>query len=64
MSKNLSLTLACGDYEIVRPLREGRVQVDGVDLTIVTKMDSATRHWRFLRNGEAFFGKACNTASS
>ncbi len=52
MSKNLSLTLACGDYEIVRALREGRVQVDGVDLTIVTKMDSATRHWRFLRDGE------------
>src|SRR5882757_6120045 len=52
MSKKLNLTLACGDYEIVRPLIDGRVQADGIDLTIVTKMDSATRHWRFLRNNE------------
>lgn len=52
MPKNIPLTLACGDYEIVRPLREGKVQADGIDLTILTDMDSATRHWRFLRNGE------------
>jgi 4,5-dihydroxyphthalate decarboxylase len=52
MPRNISLTLACGDYEIVRPLREGKVRADGIDLTILTNMDSATRHWRFLRNGE------------
>jgi len=52
MSKKLALTLACGDYEIVRPLIDGRVQADGVDLTILTNMDSATRHWRFLRGRE------------
>jgi 4,5-dihydroxyphthalate decarboxylase len=52
MSKNISLTLACGDYEIVRALREGQVRPDGIDLTILTQMDSATRHWRFLRGGE------------
>lgn len=52
MPKKLSLTFACGDYEIVRPLIDGKVEVDGVDLTILTDMDSATRHWRFLRNGE------------
>ncbi|HZP79113.1 MAG TPA: PhnD/SsuA/transferrin family substrate-binding protein [Pseudolabrys sp.] len=52
MSKTLNLSLACGDYEIVRPLIDGKVRVDGVDLTILTKMDSATRHWRFLRGGE------------
>jgi 4,5-dihydroxyphthalate decarboxylase len=52
MAKKLALTLACGDYEIIRPLREGLVQPDGVDLTILTAMDSATRHWRFLRNQE------------
>lgn len=52
MAKNIALTLACGDYEIVRPLIDGRVKVDGIDLTILTKMDSATRHWRFLRNNE------------
>ena len=52
MPKKLALTLACGDYEIVRPLIDGTVEVDGVDLTILTDMDSATRHWRFLRNRE------------
>jgi 4,5-dihydroxyphthalate decarboxylase len=52
MTKKLLLTFACGDYEIVRPLIDGNVKVDGVDLTILTDMDSATRHWRFLRNSE------------
>ena len=52
MPKKLPLTLACGDYEIVRSLIDGTVEVDGVDLTILTDMDSATRHWRFLRDGE------------
>jgi 4,5-dihydroxyphthalate decarboxylase len=52
MSKKLALTLACGDYEIVRPLIDGRVQADGIDLTVLTNMDSATRHWRFLRGRE------------
>ena len=62
MPKRLSLTFACGDYEIVRPLIDGKVEVDGVDLTILTDMDSATRHWRFLRDGE--FDAAEVSASS
>ena len=49
---NIHLTLACGDYEIVRALKEGTVKVDGVDLTVLTDIDSSTRHWRFLRNRE------------
>jgi 4,5-dihydroxyphthalate decarboxylase len=49
---NISLTLACGDYEIVRALKEGAVKPDGIDLTVLTGMDSTTRHWRFLRNRE------------
>jgi 4,5-dihydroxyphthalate decarboxylase len=49
---NIQLTLACGDYEIVRALKEGAVKVDGVDLTVLTDIDSSTRHWRFLRNRE------------
>ncbi len=52
MSKNLPLSLAVGDYEIVRPLMDGSVKAEGIDLTILTKMDSATRHWRFLRGRE------------
>ena len=62
MSKQLPLTFACGDYEIVRPLIDGRVEADGIDLTILTDMDSATRHWRFLRGGE--FDAAEVSASS
>jgi 4,5-dihydroxyphthalate decarboxylase len=50
LPKKLALTLACGDYEIVRALKEGAVEPDGIDLTILTDMDSTTRHWRFLRN--------------
>lgn len=52
MSGRLRLTLACGDYEIMRPLKEGTVTPDGVELTVLTAMDSATRHWRFLRRDE------------
>src|SRR4029450_2113152 len=49
--KNIPLTLACGNYEIVRSLIDGTVAPDGIDLTILTDMDSTTRHWRFLREG-------------
>lgn len=52
MTKKLHLTLACGDYEIVRPLKEGVVKPDGIELNILTGSDSATRHWRFLRGRE------------
>src|SRR3954454_4160 len=48
----LPLTLACGNYEIVRALKDGSIAADGIDLTILTAMDSTTRHWRFLRNAE------------
>ena len=52
MSTRIPLTLACGDYEIIRPLKEGVVRPDGIDLTVLTAMDSTTRHWRFLRGQE------------
>lgn len=50
--KRLQLTLACGDYEITRALKEGFVQPDGIELNLLTASDSTTRHWRFLRNRE------------
>jgi 4,5-dihydroxyphthalate decarboxylase len=49
---DIHLTLSCGDYEIVRALKEGKVKPDGIELTVLTNMDSSTRHWRFLRNKE------------
>jgi 4,5-dihydroxyphthalate decarboxylase len=48
----LPLTLACGEYEIMRALKEGSITSEGIDLNVVTGMDSTTRHWRFLRNEE------------
>ena len=52
MSKKLHLTLATGDYEIVRALKEGTVRPDGIQLTVLTDMTSDVRHWRMLRNRE------------
>lgn len=46
----LELTLAVGDYEITKALQDGSVTADGLDLNVLTKMDSTTRHFRFLRN--------------
>ncbi len=62
MSKKVPIVLACGDYEIIRPLKEGIVRPDGIDLTVLTAMDSTTRHWRFLRNRD--FDMAETSASS
>ena len=62
MSKRIPLTLACGDYEIVRALKDGTVRPDGIDLTVLTEMDSTTRHWRFIRNRD--FDMAETSASS
>lgn len=62
MTRKIPLTLACGDYEIVRALKEGTVAPDGIELTVLTDMDSTTRHWRFLRNRD--FDMAETSASS
>ena len=52
MASRLPLTLACGDYEIVRALKDGTVEPDGIELTVLTQMDSTTRHHRFLKGRE------------
>ncbi len=52
MSSRLSLTLACADMEIIRPLKEGKVRPEGIDLAMVTNMDSIERHSRFLQGHE------------
>lgn len=45
---NLSLTLACGDYDLTRALIDGTVQPPGIDLTVLA-MPSPERHWRMMR---------------
>jgi 4,5-dihydroxyphthalate decarboxylase len=52
MSRKLHLTLATGDYESIRALKEGTVTPDGIELTVLTDMNSDVRHWRMLRNRE------------
>lgn len=52
MSKKINLTLATGDYESIRALKEGTVKPDGIELTVLTDMNSDVRHWRMLRNRE------------
>lgn len=48
----LKLTVACGDYDIVRAFKEGAVQADGLDLIFLTEMGPRERHWRMGRKHE------------
>jgi 4,5-dihydroxyphthalate decarboxylase len=52
MAEKLRLTVACGDYEIVRALKEGAVEVDGLELVMLTDMGPRERHWRMARKAE------------
>jgi 4,5-dihydroxyphthalate decarboxylase len=52
MSAKLKLTVACGDYEIVRALKEGAVEADGLELIMLTEAGPRERHWRMARNSE------------
>ena len=47
----LRLTLACDSYDYLSPLREGRIEVDGIDLNLVT-VESGIRHQRMFHHGE------------
>jgi 4,5-dihydroxyphthalate decarboxylase len=52
MTGKLRLTVACGDYEIVRALKEGAVEADGLELVMLTDMGPRERHWRMARKAE------------
>jgi 4,5-dihydroxyphthalate decarboxylase len=52
MAEKLRLTVACGDYEIVRALKEGAVKADGIELIMLTDMGPRERHWRMARKAE------------
>ena len=51
MSK-LRLTVAAGDYDIVRPLKEGVVEAEGLELIFLSEMGPRERHWRMGRKHE------------
>src|SRR2546428_4465180 len=48
---SLKLSLACGYYDLLRPLIEGVVEAAGIDLNVLT-MASPERHGRMLRHEE------------
>jgi 4,5-dihydroxyphthalate decarboxylase len=48
---NIKLTLACGRYDRTQPLIDGRVEVEGVDLTFLPLRPGET-FWRMLNHGE------------
>ena len=52
MGTKVRLSVACGDYEIVRALKEGAVEADGLDLVVLTGHGPRERHWRMARNLE------------
>lgn len=47
----LALHLACGDYEITRPVNQGMVVPEGVSLSVTTSLNSTDRHAQFLNEG-------------
>lgn len=47
----LKLTIACDNYDYLQPLREGKVQAEGIDLNLLT-VESGIRHQRFYHYGE------------
>jgi len=50
MTTTLQLTLAAGDYDSIAALKDGTVQPDGIELTILTDMTAEVRHARMLRD--------------
>ncbi len=48
----LTLTVAAGDYDIIRPLKEGLVEAAGLELIFLTDMGPRERHWRLARKTE------------
>lgn len=50
MSK-LKLTLACGEYDRTRPLIEGKVEPEGIDLNYIA-LDPEELFWRMAQNTE------------
>ena len=52
MASKIRLSVAVGDYEIIRALKEGAVEADGLELVVLTGHGPRERHWRMARNQE------------
>jgi 4,5-dihydroxyphthalate decarboxylase len=42
----LQVDLACGDYDIVRPLKDGAVRAEGMEINFITINRPPEVHWR------------------
>ena len=60
----LRLTVAAGDYDIVRPLKEGLVEAAGLELIFLTDMGPRERHWRLARKTEFDGGRSPDAEAS
>lgn len=49
---SLELTFACGDYEILRALKDGTVKPDGITLTVETRLGPKDRHWAMAKENK------------
>jgi 4,5-dihydroxyphthalate decarboxylase len=47
---DLKLTLACGDYEITRPLTDGTVKPEGITFVPDTRYGARERHWAMAKD--------------
>ncbi len=48
----LQFTFAAGNYDFVRPLADGMVKADGIDLNVLSAMGSGERHYRMGHSHE------------
>ena len=47
---DLKLTLACGDYELTRPLTEGQIKAEGITFVPDTRYGAKERHWAMAKH--------------
>ena len=47
---DLKLTLACGDYEITRPLTDGTIKAEGIEFVSDTRYGAKERHWAMAKH--------------
>jgi 4,5-dihydroxyphthalate decarboxylase len=48
----LKIDLACGDYDVIRPLRDGTVRAEGMQINFVIVNKPPEVHWRMAIHGE------------
>lgn len=50
MASRITLTIACDDFDHIRPLMDGTVRPEGIDLVFITDLTNPERHGAMVRN--------------